>query len=441
MARNPLDRYSSRFMLTGIQLILMLVAGLTLLNACQVVPDEIDTPPVELEVSTGFGDLWGEAEQVVFARFEELHPHIQVKSKEQDLSWQNSVTQSPLPDLLFGGAGYDLRQVSQRNRLANLTDLWQQSGVDEAFPTSIQQVSVIDGNQYYLPMVMNWVAIYYNIETFTRYHLTPPQTWDELLIICDTLFADGVTPLAFGPAGWTGMYWFDYLNLRLNGADFHRTLLEGKERFDDERVQKVFDTWQTLLAHNCFGERVGIMSSVDSRTAVIHNDEGALGRQKSAMTLISSWEVGTLAEQFQNEVDFFRFPRIDPSVPVAEIVWSHGYAIPIGAEDVAEAMEFLTYMSSVEAQTILAQGLGSTAISAHINIDDKVLHSSQVNGQALIGKADNTVVVQLMAFPSTMSSASERALYHFIHHPEEINAVQLILEEGRQRAIEQGLFD
>ena len=41
---------------------------------------------------------------------------------------------------------------------------------------------------------------------------------------------------------WVASAWFDYLNIRINGAPFHRDLLAGKHRFDDPRCKKVFDT-------------------------------------------------------------------------------------------------------------------------------------------------------------------------------------------------------
>ncbi|MBV7339099.1 extracellular solute-binding protein [Chloroflexi bacterium TSY] len=341
---------------------------------------------------------------------------------------------------MFGEAGYDLLRVPQQNQLSNLTDLWQQANWDETFPTSLKQLSAVDGKQFFLPMVINWVAIYYNIEVFQKYNITPPQTWDEFLLVCDTLQLEGVTPLAFGPVGWTGTYWFDYLNLRLNGADFHRGLLMGQERFDDDRVRNVFEAWRTLFERGCFGENMLSMSSTDSRLSIIHDDDEQLSKQKTAMTLVSSWEKGTLPEKWQNEIDFFRFPFIDPSVPLAELVWSYGYAMPIGVDDVDEAVEFLTYMSSVDTQTILAQGLGPTAIATQPNIDADVLQPSQIKGRDLVNEADDAVIVQLWSLPSAMMMASEQALWLFVHEPENIDAVLLTLEEGRQNALKQGVF-
>ena len=44
---------------------------------------------------------------------------------------------------------------------------------------------------------------------------------------------DGLTPIAFGDKdGWPAMGTFDILNMRINGYDFHVSLMAGKEAWD-----------------------------------------------------------------------------------------------------------------------------------------------------------------------------------------------------------------
>ena len=40
-----------------------------------------------------------------------------------------------------------------------------------------------------------------------------------------------------GSTPWVASGWFDYLNLRINGAEFHRDLLAGKHSFDGPEVK------------------------------------------------------------------------------------------------------------------------------------------------------------------------------------------------------------
>ena len=63
--------------------------------------------------------------------------------------------------------------------------------------------------------------------------------------------ADGIeTPLAAANDGsWPQMGMFDMLNLRINGYDFHVSLMGGQESWTDDRVKQVFTTWEELLPY------------------------------------------------------------------------------------------------------------------------------------------------------------------------------------------------
>ena len=158
------------------------------------------------------------------------------------------------------------------------------------------------------------------------------------------------------------------------------------------------------------------------------------------MTLVASWEMQPFSEKFQTEIDFFRFPILDRAMPMAEIVYAYGYAIPRGAENLNEALEFLTYMSSVEAQTVLAQGLGPTATPANLDVDPEVLYPSQIKGLALLRDAHEVAIAHFLAVPPAVMGQFENALEKFVRQPDTIHDILLELEAGRQEAVEQGVF-
>ena len=57
--------------------------------------------------------------------------------------------------------------------------------------------------------------------------------------------ADGLVPIAFADKdGWPAMGTFDYLDMRINGYQFHMDLMAHKESWTDPKVKKVFDTWK-----------------------------------------------------------------------------------------------------------------------------------------------------------------------------------------------------
>ena len=51
---------------------------------------------------------------------------------------------------------------------------------------------------------------------------------------------------------WTGAGWFDYLNLRTNGFDFHMQMAAGEIEWTDPRVRETFDNWGKLIRMGAF---------------------------------------------------------------------------------------------------------------------------------------------------------------------------------------------
>ena len=45
------------------------------------------------------------------------------------------------------------------------------------------------------------------------------------------------------------MGFFDILNMRQNGYQFHVDLMAGNERWTDARVKAVFETWKSLTPY------------------------------------------------------------------------------------------------------------------------------------------------------------------------------------------------
>ena len=52
-----------------------------------------------------------------------------------------------------------------------------------------------------------------------------------------------------GSTPWVASGWFDYLNLRINGADYHRALLAGQRSFTDPEVVAVLQEYARLIPY------------------------------------------------------------------------------------------------------------------------------------------------------------------------------------------------
>ena len=79
------------------------------------------------------------------------------------------------------------------------------------WPDELMRWGQVDGVTYMTPSALgDAYGVYYNKDIFDKYGLTEPETWDELIEICDTLVANGVTPFALSGLDANGIQlWFN----------------------------------------------------------------------------------------------------------------------------------------------------------------------------------------------------------------------------------------
>lgn len=153
-----------------------------------------------------------------------------------------------LPDDVFTWfAGYRMRFFAERGLTGDLSDLWAEIGDD--FADGFRKAATaVDGREYFVPFYTYPWVILYRRSVWERAGYEPPVTFQELIALARRMADDGLVPIAFGDReGWPAMGYFDILNLRLNGYDFHVDLLEGRESWLDARVESVFERWRELL--------------------------------------------------------------------------------------------------------------------------------------------------------------------------------------------------
>ncbi|MCX6045849.1 MAG: ABC transporter substrate-binding protein [Chloroflexi bacterium] len=386
-------------------------------------------------------DLNSQVEQILVKQFRETYPQIEFKRESVNAGLDYYLGKPPAPDILNMDAGYELNVAIQKNQVADLTEIWTQTGLLDTVPASIQKLSVRDGKQYYLPIGFGWEAIYYNKQIFAQYNLTPPKTWQEFLTVCATLQSHGETPLAISGSEYTGNYWFEYLDLRLNGAEFHRNLLAGKESYTDAKLRRVMETWKNLFDQGYFIEGRMAIGDLYAMTALIRGDKGMMHQAKAVMVLSDTYSFGQLPLPFQAELGFFSFPVMDASIPTTEVVDPFGYIVPLGAEHIPAALAFLTHISSVEAQGLMAQNemvQAARFAPARTDIAADRLTPTQQQAIDMVKRADDAVMPFYYTVPREMSGMVEYTFRHFINEPKEIDEFLQKFEETRQQLLKKG---
>lgn len=335
----------------------------------------------------------------------------------------------PAPDVLTWFAGNRARFFIDKGLIADISDVFASNGFNDTYAPGFKALASVSDKQYFLPTAYYWWAVYYRPSLFEKAGITKaPETWDEFLGACDTLNAAGITPITIGTKyPWTAAAWFDYLDMRVNGPEFHINLMLLKESYTDERVKKVFDYWKQLLDHKCFIENPAAYAWQD---AIPFMTDG-----KAAMYLMGQFIKDSYPDEMENDLDFFRFPIIDPNIPIGEDAPTDGFFMAAGARNLDGGKKFLAFLGSKDVQQMAFDELGRLPTRTDVDIS-KAAPDTQ-KGIALIQGA--AYVAQFYDRDTTpaMAEVGMDGFTKFWDDPSSIDKILADLEAERLRNVEE----
>jgi multiple sugar transport system substrate-binding protein len=274
------------------------------------------------------------------------------------------------PDALKWLAGSTSKQYADAGLLMDVSDLWANQLKD--FSPALKSLSTdSSGKQFFVPTNYYWWGMFYRPSVFQEHGYAVPTTWEEFTTLSKKMQDDGLTPIAIGTSGseWVATAWFDYLDLRINGAEFHRELLAGKHKFTDPEVRKVFEYWaqiQPYMDPNSSGQ-----GFVDALTPFFQG--------KAGMTLMGAFL--PVPEAIKDDIDFFAFPMIDPNIPRAEEAPTDGLFASAKSGNPECAKEFLAGFVTPENQQAFLSAGGGIQIGANPAIPDSFYPPLAVKGR------------------------------------------------------------
>lgn len=254
-------------------------------------------------------------------------------------------------DVSYGQAGTRLCNLASAGLIAPINDFWSENQLENSFTSNFKEAVFCNGDAYGIPIFYYYWGIFYKKSLFKKMGITPPKTWQQLLTINTKLKNAGITPFSIGTKNkWPAAAWFDYLNLRINGLSFHLALLKGKHSFNDPKVKRVMEHWKLLLSENNFLENKENIDWLQSMPFVY--------REHSAMILTGSFLANIIPQNMVDDFGFFRFPVINPDIPIYEEVPTDVYLINQLSASKKAVYEVLKQTSAAENQSWLASKLG-----------------------------------------------------------------------------------
>ncbi|MGW2714850.1 ABC transporter substrate-binding protein [Streptomyces sp. NPDC001356] len=326
------------------------------------------------------------------------------------------LTSANPPDVYTWYPGSVADAYARKNLLLDLDDVWNASPDLKRYSKALNGLcTASSGKKVFVPTTYYWWGMFYRKSNFAKWGVSAPSSWDEFLDLCDKLRSKGVAPIGLGAGGntpWVASAWFDYLDIRVNGAAYHRELLAGRHRFDDPEVRKVFDRWQEVLPY--FDPDGTALAFQDAGTALLNGRTG--------MMLIGTFFADAAPGSALDDIDFFRFPVIDPKIPLAEEAPTDGYFASARTGRRDQVADLMKYLATAEAQEIYIKGSSGTVLPCNPDAKDA--------GTALVKKGREHIerAAELTQFFNRDSSdalqpTADTALTKFIARPKDVGGI------------------
>src|SRR5210317_244140 len=175
--------------------------------------------------------------------FDAMHPNLSVELTVVDReAWKTQIRNAlsaNAPDVVNWYAATRMTPYVDAGLFMDISDLW--SEPEMAALASTKGAMTLNGKQWGVPYTYYQWGVYYRKDIFKELGLNEPKTWAEELSNCQAILDSGRKCYTIGTKYlWTAGGWFDYLNARTHGYDFHIQLATGKVAWTDDRVRQTF---------------------------------------------------------------------------------------------------------------------------------------------------------------------------------------------------------
>ena len=339
-------------------------------------------------------------------------------------NWLHSDTYKS--DVFFWFAGEKLRRFVSRGWVEPIDKLWMKKGWDNEFNKSSKAVVSINNKIYGLPISYYHWGFYYRKSIFQKYKIDQPKDWDSFLKMGEVLKANNIPPIILGTKyKWTVAGWFDYLNLRINGIEFHQLLMEGTIPYTDKRVKAVFQKWKELLNRDFF---LNIHSKLDWRTSVQYLTD----RNKAGVILSGNFLIPQIPKNKRDDIGFFRFPQINSHMPYYEEAPMDIMFIPHNAKNKEGALKFLAYIGRSDNQYMINSQMGM--ISPNQKAKESKDRFIQA-GAKILEEAKGVTQYFDRDTPPELFNPGMDAMKEFMNNPEAIDQILEKLEKVRKEVM------
>ena len=303
-------------------------------------------------------------------QFHQTQSRVRVRHDSASNLAGTFVRESP-PDIGCLNYNFEVSRYVERGALSDLGDMPEAGRILDELKPLIDVTATYPDRTSVIPYSLMAAAVLYNRQIFADHGLTVPTTWDELIAVCDTLAAAGVTPLysTFKDPWTIAQGPFDY---SVGGTVdttkfFNQIKRQGTNVGPDSPVsfEKQFlapvQQMQQLVPY-----------SQDNAASRGYGDGNlAFANGEAAMYLQGPWAIGEIAKSNPDlDVGAFPLPMTDdPADRKVRVNIDLALWIPEGSTKKEAAREFLSFLMQpdvIDAYNAQALGFGVTKDAAPV---------------------------------------------------------------------------
>lgn len=251
------------------------------------------------------------------------------------------------PDVMLANYNYEVARFVQRCALTDLSDTDAASTIRDDLGPLMDQYGSCEGRTSALPYSVMAASVIYNKEIFEEQGLEVPQTWDELIAVCDRLREAGIDPFyATFKDDWTvAQGWYDYTaGGSVDVIDFFDALAtEGTDVGPDSEVSFQKDFAEPMERMMQLADEY---TNEDAASRAYGDGNLAFAKGEAAMYLQGPWAFSEIAKTAP-DLDLGTFPlpmTDDPADLGVRVNMDLAAMIPAESNHQDAARDFLEYL-------------------------------------------------------------------------------------------------
>lgn len=245
------------------------------------------------------------------------------------------------PDIIGIGGDINYSYFVDAQILENVADYEGMKDINQGYLDIAEALELIPTEgTHIIPYVANAAGVLYNRDMFVEHGWEIPQTWDEMLQLCDKIKAEGIMPFYFGfKDTWTCLAPWNAMAVELAPADTAKQVNKGQTTFT-EQYRELAEKYMKLLPYG-----------PDDPFAYGYNDAcTAFARGESAMYPIGSYATPQILSVNPDlNIDSFVMPAADSAdARTLNSGIDLGFCVMDGCENKEAAYEVLNFLYADE---------------------------------------------------------------------------------------------